>query len=129
MERLRADVTTAGKTSHVSYQYDAIGRLTRTSASTGESYIYHYDQPRAGSPATRTMGRLAWVEEPTGIAESDYDKRSTQTYFRREVSGISVVEQQRIAASGLLLGVVLDEDLGYDEGYDRPRRASSVLHQ
>jgi RHS repeat-associated protein len=110
----------------VSYQYDAIGRLTRKSASTGESYIYHYDQPRAGSPATRTMGRLAWVEEPTGIAESGYDERGTQTYFRREVSGVSVVEHQRIAASGLLLGVDFDDGFAYDVSHDPAGRAIAI---
>lgn len=117
-----------GMSQAVTYTYDAAGRLaTRDS---GQLYRYHYDAPRPGvtlPPGVGNLaGRLAWVEEPTGLVELGYDAAGRASWARRQIDGRTAEESTAYSASGLVLGRSFDDGLALTYGYDPAGRILSV---
>ncbi|MBI4510664.1 MAG: VCBS repeat-containing protein [Deltaproteobacteria bacterium] len=102
----------------VDASYDGAGRLTEIRTSDGARHVYHYDLPKPGISAARTLGQVAWIEEPTGEVHFSYGPAGTADWIRRTVDGKVMEERSRFAASGLPLGVAFDDGLAYDHGYD-----------
>jgi YD repeat-containing protein len=111
------------------YAYDGAGRLASVLADDGAAFTYHYDMPLTGgrfTPFTRTGGRLAWVEEPTGTVELGYDAFGRSTMVRRTVHGRTADERVTYAASGLALAISDDDGFTLHLGYDAAGRPASV---
>jgi RHS repeat-associated protein len=106
----------AGQTT--SYAYDGAGRLASVIGDDGSAFVYHYDAARAGkfSPFRRTAGRLAWVEEPTGIVDHGYDWFGRPTQIRRTVNGRTADEVVTLGASGIPLAI--DDADGFALAFD-----------
>jgi RHS repeat-associated protein len=107
-DRLVQETNAAGQTTR--YTYDALGRLA--SRDSGAPYRFHYDEPRPGATgATNLAGRLAWVEEPTGVADTGYDELGQLTLSRHQIDDQVSETTTAFAASGLVLA------RGFDDGF------------
>jgi len=71
-DQLIEQVNGAGQS--VQYTYDDIGRVTTTHTADGRSFVYHYDVEKDGTSKGRTLGHVAWIEEPTGEVHFTYDR-------------------------------------------------------
>jgi RHS repeat-associated protein len=110
----------------VNYEYDDIGRVTAIRTADGRAFVYHYDVGKDGTASGATLGRVAWVEEPTGGEEFAYDEEGRVVASRRVVKDRSLQEQRRYSPAGALLGVSYDDGFAYDVSYDdagRPIKA------
>lgn len=120
---------------NVRYAYDQAGRLVErdTGAVSGSLYRYHYDtsRPGAGTGPARLLGRLAWIEEPTGAIDLGYDELGRTVFARRSVDGRSAEEVTTYTASGLVSGRSFDDGLSLTYSYDaagRPTRIGDLWH-
>jgi RHS repeat-associated protein len=105
----------------VRYDYDGAGRLVRVAADDGARFQYHYDAPRDAGFAF-TVGRLAWVTEPTGIVELGYDELGRVARTRRDVDGRVADEHTGYAASGLVRETRYADGLALAIRYDGAAR-------
>jgi RHS repeat-associated protein len=110
----------AGQT--VAFAWDALGRVVRTQSGTDAPYIYHYDQPKAGSASSNTAARLAWVEEPSGEVVFSYDSAGHQTLIHRVIEGNVAEQTSNVSLSGLVLGLAFDDGLAVPFAYDAAGR-------
>ncbi len=110
----------------VDYTYDDIGRVTKIHAADGTAYVYHYDAAKDGTTSGNTLGRVAWIEEPTGEVDFAYDVDGREARVRRIVSGRSVEVRHTHAPTGPLLAVSYDDGFGFDVGYDDAGRMVRV---
>jgi RHS repeat-associated protein len=117
--RLVANTNGASQTTR--FEYDGAGRITRSVGADGTTFVYHYDVARDGGSAS-TAGRLAWAEEPSGIAELDYDRFGRTILLRRTISGHTATERTRFGASGLALELRHDDDFAITFNYDAAGR-------
>ncbi|WP_246839182.1 RHS repeat-associated core domain-containing protein [Leptospira wolffii] len=76
---------TSSNGSKVSYEYDLLGRVTRTIAkgSDGEQvqHTYEYDRPEAPNG----IGKLTKATDPLGTTEFEYDIRGNQTLVKKNL--------------------------------------------
>lgn len=106
------------------YSYDGAGRLTAMIGSDTQ-FTYHYDD--ALDPALgNTAGKLAYVDEPTGLVQLGYDALGRETVRRRSVAGRSAQQTMRYAPSGKLLGIDDGDGLALDVTYDAAGRATGI---
>jgi RHS repeat-associated protein len=114
--RLLSETNAVGQT--VQYTYDTVGRLSMRD--TGSAYRYHYDdaRPGAGLTASNQLGRLAWIEEPTGGTDVGYDELGHTTFSRRRIDDQVSEATTRYAASGLVLGRSYDDGFSLSYEYD-----------
>jgi RHS repeat-associated protein len=113
-DRLVAETNAAGQT--VSYTYDALGRLATRDSGSG-IFRFHYDTPRPGAiGVTNVSGKLAWVEEPTGMADSGYDELGRPRFLRHRIDTRISESTTDYAASGLVLS------RNFDDGFVLPHR-------
>jgi RHS repeat-associated protein len=110
---------------HVTISYDAAGRVRERVLDDGTRYTLHYDKPRTGQNP-RVAARLAWVEEPTGIVELDYDALGNLSSHQRTIDGVTGRYRVDHAASGLPLRQRFDDALTLDVTYDAAGRATKV---
>lgn len=123
-DQLIEQVNGAGQ--RVCYEYDDVGRVTAVRTADGRGFVYHYDVAKDGSADARALGRVAWIEEPTGEMQLAYDGEGRLATTRRIVHGRSLQESHQYGASGKLLGVAFDDGFAYDLGYDDAGRLVRV---
>ncbi|HEY2518052.1 MAG TPA: polymorphic toxin-type HINT domain-containing protein [Polyangiaceae bacterium] len=123
-DQLVSQTNGAGQTVH--YAYDDVGRVTSTSTSDGRSFNYHYDVAKDGASPVRALGRVAWIEEPTGEVDFAYDAEGRVAKRRRSVKGRSIEEMPRYSPEGKVLGVTFDDGFTYDVTDDDAGRAVKV---
>jgi RHS repeat-associated protein len=116
--RLTQEVNGVGQVSR--YSYDALGRLTTRDA--GSVYQYHYDSARPGSSGGNVLGRLAWVEEPTGGLELGYDEAGQTALSRHRIDDQVSEMATSYTASGLVLGNRYDDGFAINYHYDAAGR-------
>lgn len=123
-DRLLAEQNAAGQS--VLYAYDAAGRLIERNP--GAPFRYHYDaaRPGAGAGPTSLIGRLAWVEEPTGALDLGYDALGRTVFARRIVDGHAAEERTDYTASGLVRRRGYDDGLELDYQYDAAGRVTAI---
>jgi RHS repeat-associated protein len=116
---------TNGQSQTRQYFYDAAGRLTRTLGEDGTAFVYHYDEPRNGATGLRTLGNVAWVEEPRGEVHFTYDAFGRTTHLRRRVDTVWAEESTGYSPSGLPLFSEVD-GVRVDTHYDAAARPVRV---
>jgi RHS repeat-associated protein len=109
------------------FAYDGAGRLTRR-ASGARAYDYHYDQPRTGvAAAQRTLGRLAWAEEPQGDSiELAYDDFGRERTRRRTIAGVTAEETRTYSPAGFVLSHATDDGFTVASQYDAAGRLAAI---
>ena len=123
-DQLVEQINGAGQS--VQYTYDDIGRVTTTHTADGRSFVYHYDVEKDGTSKGRTLGHVAWIEEPTGEVHFTYDRDGRIASTRRSVKGRSLEEDLTYAACGTLLHAAYDDGFGFDIRYDDAGRPIQV---
>ncbi|HRC55843.1 MAG TPA: FG-GAP-like repeat-containing protein, partial [Kofleriaceae bacterium] len=108
----------------VSYGYDAVGRLLTRDLGPDLRYRFHYDD--AYESGDNLLGRLAWVEEPTGRVELSYDEAGRTSWAKRTVDTRSAWERTTYAPSGLVLSRTFDDGLALPHSYDAAGRVIGV---
>jgi RHS repeat-associated protein len=119
--RLIGATNGAGQT--ISYRYDAAGRLLEERGSDGAMFVYHYDVAQTDEPTHNVVGRLAWVEEPTGYVAFGYDALGRIGRSIRKIEAVRLDQSASIAPSGLVLGYSYDDGFAIDFAYDPAGRA------
>ncbi len=122
----RIVVQTNGAGQSTSYAYDGAGRLVTQTADDGSQFVYHYDDARDPARFPRTAGRVAWVEEPTGIVEQGYNLDGRVASARRTIDGRVAEQHTTWSASGLLLASDDGDGFSFDVGYDPAGRLLRV---
>ena len=122
-DRLIRQINGAGQTT--SYAYDGAGRLTAVVGSDTQ-FTYHYDDAIDGQAFGNTAGKLAWIDEPTGVVQLGYDALGREIRRRRSVAGRTADQVSRYAPSGLLLRTDDGDGLTFDVRYDAAGRALGV---
>jgi RHS repeat-associated protein len=109
------------------FSYDAAGRLTRRASGT-LIYDYHYDQPRTGNAvAKRTLGRLAWADEPQGDSiELSYDDFGRERSRRRTIAGVTGEETRVFSPAGFVLSQATDDGFATPFQYDSAGRLNAI---
>lgn len=108
----------------VSYSYDSVGRLLSRDLGPDLRYRFHYDTAYASGD--NLLGRLAWVEEPTGRVELSYDEAGRTTWARRTIGTRSAWESTTYSPSGLVLARTFDDGLSLPHSYDAAGRVTGV---
>jgi RHS repeat-associated protein len=121
--RLVAHTNGAGQT--IEYTYDGAGRLATVEADDGSRFVYHYDAPRDAAFGN-LPGRLAWVEEPTGIVELGYDGFGHQNRLRRSVNADTADQTTTFAPSGLVRSVDYGGGVAVALHYDAAGRPTDL---
>jgi RHS repeat-associated protein len=123
-DRLVEEVNGANQV--VRYEYDLAGRLVERDA--GAIHRYHYDQARLGADPgpSLLLGRLAWIEEPTGVIDIGYDELGRAIFSRRRIDDRVVEETTSHAASGLVLARAYDDGVTLSYEHDAAGRAIGV---
>ena len=118
---------TNGEGQSIGYTYDGAGRLIRRRGSEGTTYEYHYDYPQSGTPAQGlTLGKVAWVREPAGDVNFEYDEFGRVRRVERTVMGITATVDRLFSANGLLLDEIYDDGFSVDYGHDPAGRVVEV---
>jgi RHS repeat-associated protein len=107
--------------------YDGAGRLVGQSGD-GGSFAFHYDETQAQTTAGRVLGRLAWVEEPTGIVELAYDAFGRRESLTRSINSLSATETLTYSPSGLILSSAHDANFTAVMSYDDGGRLVAIDH-
>ncbi len=111
----------------VAYTYDDANRLLSAIGADGTAFRYHYDNPRVGSAAAaRTRGRLAWVEEPTGVVDLTYDDLGRVASQTRTIDGVSASVTWTYSPNGLVRSASYDDGFVATYGYDGAGRLTSI---
>jgi RHS repeat-associated protein len=111
LDRMTAQRNALGET--VRYDYDELSRVSRIVTADGRAFIYHYDRTKEGTTAGRTLGRVAWIEEPTGEVAFAYDEAGNVVVKRRRVGSRSLEERTEHARGGGVLSVSYDDGFAY----------------
>lgn len=119
---LTLEVNAAGQMTR--YAYDQLGRLA--SRDIGGVFRFHYDTARTGGSATNLGGRLAWIEEPTGILETSYDELGRVSFTRHQIDDRVSTTTIARAASGLMLSRTYDDGLQLSYAYDPAGRLVGI---
>jgi RHS repeat-associated protein len=91
----RVDTVVDARGDSVAHTYDAAGRIESAITDDGtalETTTYHYDQHPSGAAMTsqcHSVGRLAWVEEPSGQSVFCYDSNGRTTRDDTTISSYS----------------------------------------
>jgi RHS repeat-associated protein len=115
-----------GTNQSVSFTYDDSGRLVRRSAPDGTFYAYHYDENFGGGSSGHVLGRLGWVEEPTGRFEIYYDEFGRPIRTSRTIDGVTATKTLTVATSGTLLRELDDDGFALDYAYDPAGRLQTL---
>lgn len=111
----------------VTYAYDDANRLLSAVGTDGTAFHYHYDYPRVGSAtAARTRGRLAWVEEPTGVVDFTYDDLGRLASQARTIDGVGASVAWTYSPNGLVRTASYDDGFVATYGYDGAGRLTSI---
>lgn len=123
----RLATLTNGRGDVINFSYDAAGRLTRRSAGT-LIYDYHYDLPRTGDAATqRTLGRLAYADEPQGDTVAfRYDDFGRESSRRRTIAGATAEETRAFSPAGFLVSHTTDDGFSTTFQYDAAGRLGAI---
>lgn len=121
-DHLLSETNAVGQTIH--YRYDAVGRLAERD--TGSVYRYHYDDARPGTTGSNLIGRLAWVEEPTGTVDASYDDFGRPILSRHRIDGRQSEMTTAYASSGLVMRQSFDDGFAYDLRYDPAGRLGAA---
>lgn len=116
---------TNGAMQTVSFGYDSAGRLLSRAAA-DVSFTYHYDTALDPSTFSRTTGRLAWVEEPTGRVQLGYDAMGRLAHLRRTVNGQTADEQTTFSTTGKPLAINYLDGVTLAMRYDDAERLVGV---
>lgn len=108
----------------IAYSYDAAGRLRTRDLGPDHRYHFHYDT--AYESGQNLLGRLAWVEEPTGRVELSYDEAGRTAWARRTIGARSAWESTTYSPSGLVLARAFDDGLSLPHSYDAAGRVIGV---
>jgi RHS repeat-associated protein len=122
-DRLISQSNGAGQTT--TFRYDGVGRLIAKVGSDAQ-LTYHYDDALDPTTFGFTAGRLAYVDEPTGLVQLGYDELGREIRQRRSIAGKTADRVTSYAPSGLLLGTDDGDGLGFDVRYDAAGRPIGV---
>jgi RHS repeat-associated protein len=122
----RLITATNGAGQSTAYSYDGAGRLASVVAADGANFDYHYDDALDATTFAHTAGRLAWVQEPTGVVQHGYDALGRPTRIRRAVNGRTADQITMYAASGLVLSIDDGDGFTVPMGYDAAGRPVQV---
>jgi RHS repeat-associated protein len=109
----------------IQYGYDGAGRLT-SNVGTDSQFTYHYDDALDAATFGNTAGKLAYVEEPTGLVELGYDVLGREVRRRRSIGTRTASQENRYGASGLLLSSNDGDGLAFTVGHDAAGRVTGL---